>query len=56
MSRNRYLSDQEEARLLSVLTGPRADLRPVVILAIHTGMRRGELLSCVGANVDFYVV
>ena len=51
--RNRYLSDQEEARLLSVLTGPRADLRPVVILAIHTGMRRGELLSLRWANVDF---
>ena len=51
--RNRYLSDQEEERLLSVLTGPRADLRPVVILAIHTGMRRGELLSLRWANVDF---
>jgi integrase len=43
----------QEARLLSVLTGPRADLRPVVILAIHTGMRRGELLSLRWANVDF---
>lgn len=51
--RNRYLSDQEEARLLSVLTGSRASLRPVVILAIHTGMRRGELLSLRWANVDF---
>src|SRR5678815_4701144 len=51
--RNRYLSDQEEARLLSVLTGPRAELRPPVILAIHTGMRRGELLSLRWANVDF---
>jgi integrase len=36
-----------------VLTGPRADLRPLVILAIHTGMRRGELLSLRWANVDF---
>jgi integrase len=51
--RNRYLSDEEEARLLAVLTGSRADLRPVVILAIHTGMRRGELLSLRWANVDF---
>ena len=36
-----------------MLTGPRADLRPVVILAIHTDMRRGELLSLRWANVDF---
>ena len=41
--RNRYLSDEEEPRLLSALTGPRASLRPLVVLAIHTGMRRGEL-------------
>jgi integrase len=53
MSVTRYLSDHEEARLLSVLTGPRADLLPVVILAIHTGMRRGERLSLRWANVDF---
>lgn len=51
--RNRYLSDNEEARLLSVLTEQRASLRSVVILAIHTGMRRGELLSLRWANVDF---
>src|SRR5205823_11909722 len=51
--RNRYLSDEEEPRLLSVLTGPRASLRPHVVLAIHTGMRRGELLSLRWANVDF---
>ena len=51
--RNRYLSDQEEMRLLSVLTGPRSDLRPLVILAIHTGMRRGELFSLRWQNVDF---
>jgi integrase len=51
--RNRYLSDEEEARLLAVLTGPRASLHPLVVLAIHTGMRRGELLSLRWANVDF---
>lgn len=36
-----------------MLTGSRADLRPLIILAIHTGMRRGELLSLRWANVDF---
>src|SRR6266849_1152555 len=51
--RNRYLSDDEEVRLLSALEGQRASLLPVVMLAIHTGMRRGELLSLRWANVDF---
>src|SRR5260370_41389811 len=51
--RNRYLSDEEEARLLTALTGPREPLRPLVGLAIHTGIRRGELLSLRSANVDF---
>lgn len=51
--RNRYLSDEEEVRLLSVLIGQRASLRPVVVLAIHTGMRRGELLRLRWPNVDF---
>src|SRR6266849_3069693 len=51
--RNRYLSDDEESRLLAVLNGPRAALSPLVVLAIHTGMRRGELLRLRWANVDF---
>jgi integrase len=51
--RNRYLSDEEETRLLAVLTGLRASLLPLVVLAIHTGMRRGELLTLRWANVDF---
>ena len=54
--RNRYLSDEEETRLLAVLIGPRAALRPLVVLAIHTGMRRGELLSLRWVNVDFGTV
>jgi|SRR6266550_7265476 len=36
--RNRYLTDEEEARLLAVLIGQRASLRPLFVLAIHTGM------------------
>ena len=34
--RVRYLLDDEEQRLLSVLTGPRGHLLPLVILAIGT--------------------
>jgi integrase len=51
--RNRYLSDEEEARLLAALDNQRTGLRPLVVLAINTGMRRGELLSLRWANIDF---
>ena len=51
--RGRYLSREEEARLMGHLTGRRAHLRAVVLLAIHTGMRKGELLGLRWPNVDF---
>jgi|GEM_PF-3734550 len=51
--RNRYLSDEEESRLIAALDNQRTGLRPLVVLAIHTGMRRGELLSLRWANIDF---
>lgn len=51
--RIRYLSDEEEPRLLSVLTGPRAHLRSMVIVAIGTGMRRGDQLNLGWEKVDF---
>ena len=51
--RKRYLTLEEEQRLFAVLTGRRSHLKPVVVLAIHTGMRRGELLGLRWQNVDF---
>jgi integrase len=51
--RTRYLSEDEEVSLLAALTGRRSHLSPIVVLAIHTGMRRGELLSREWAHVDF---
>lgn len=51
--RKRYLTVDEEHRLMDTLSGKRAHLKPIVILAIHTGMRRGELLSLRWQNIDF---
>lgn len=51
--RKRYLTVEEEARLMAALTGKRTHLKSVVQLAIHTGMRRGELLNLEWENVDF---
>ncbi len=49
--RVRYLSDDEEARLMVVLP---EWLRPLVLAAIHTGMRKGELLGLKWDDVDLY--
>lgn len=51
--RVRYLEDEEEPRLLAVLIEPRAHLRPMVIVAIGTGMRRGDQLNLRWEKVDF---
>jgi integrase len=46
----RILTD-EEARRLVQASGP--SLRPVVVTALNTGMRRGEILDLCWKNVDF---
>jgi integrase len=48
--RLRYLSKEEMQRLLSA-----ADeiLRPLVLVAIHTGLRRGEMFALTWPDVDF---
>ena len=38
---------------MAILVGRRTHLRPVVILALHTGMRRGEILSLRWNQIDF---
>ena len=51
--RYRYLLPEEEPRLMAELSGPRAHLRPAVIVALGTGMRLGEQLSMKRSQVDF---
>ena len=51
--RERYLSVEEETRLMGMLFGRRAYLRPIVILALNTGMRRGEILNLEWWQIDF---
>jgi integrase len=51
--RERVLSSDEEARLLAVCTGPREHLKPIIVLAVNTGMRRGDLLGLTWSRVDF---
>ncbi|MDX2040500.1 MAG: site-specific integrase [Acidobacteriota bacterium] len=52
--RNRILTPDEEVRLLSVCDDfRRRHLRPIIIAAIDTGMRFGELKSLRWSDVDF---
>jgi integrase len=51
-SRDRILSFDEEARLLAACDGKRVHLRPLVIAALDTGMRRGELFKLEWKDVD----
>lgn len=49
--RLRYLAPEETARLLAACDTP-AYLRPVVEVAMHTGMRRSEILALRWSDVD----
>jgi integrase len=52
--RERILTRDEELRLLSACDNRyRSHLRPILICALDTGMRRGEILSLKWSDVDF---
>lgn len=51
--RTRFLSDEERDRLLTACQGSRnANLYPIVMLALSTGMRKGEILGLQWKDVD----
>ena len=50
--RERLLTIGEERRLIEACTGNRAHLRPIIICAIDTGMRRGEILKLKWSDVS----
>ena len=54
-SRYRIPSPEEEASILSYCVGLRAHLRPILISAKDTGLRKGALLSLTWSSVDIVV-
>jgi integrase len=53
--KDRILSPEEEARLIEVVRSSRKakHLEPVIITALQTGMRKGEVLGLKWSNIDF---
>lgn len=52
VKRERVISLSEESRLLDACTGKRSHLRPILICALDTAMRRGEILKLRWRDVD----
>jgi len=54
VERNRILSFEEERRLLDACTDSRSHLRAMIITALDTACRLGELLKLRWRDIDFY--
>jgi integrase len=53
VKRTRYLSPEEEERLMAVIKERRSHLWSIIILGLQTGMRRGEILQLRTDQIDF---
>ncbi len=53
VERDRTLNFEEEARLLAVCIDKRAHLKPMLMCALDTAMRRGEIFKMKWQDVDF---
>jgi integrase len=51
--RDRLLTADEQRKLLAACVGPRAHIRPLIIAALDTTLRKGNLLRLTWADVDF---
>jgi integrase len=50
--RERILTREEEATLIAACAGKRSHIRPIVICALDTGMRQGEILKLKWVDID----
>ncbi|MBA2335899.1 MAG: site-specific integrase, partial [Blastocatellia bacterium] len=53
VERDRVLRFDEEERLIAACVNERAHIRPLLICALDTAMRRGEMFKMTWADVDF---
>lgn len=49
----RYLTKDEEKRLFSVLDSEYTHLKPIIITALQTGMRKAEIFNLKWSQIDF---
>lgn len=52
--RERILTRDEEEKLLLACTGYWAHLKPIIVCALDTGMRRGEIFKLRWSDIDFH--
>jgi integrase len=52
--RTRYLLPEEEEKLFAQFVGKRARLRLIVLVALQTGMRLGEIFNLKRGDIDFH--